>query len=1369
MGESCYIVPAVTNKTTGEIGKSRLYMDLYSSIGNDREKTIDMYQRFVGENKEIKDSDGVTFDQFGEPTIESLYNITNLREYVNMDKFLSVIETKYGISKNGIREPIEFSQEKMQHLYDIAYNFNNHSELRNEFSMVVERHNVKNKQYIYAYIKPFDSNAVGDMNRLKKLNKALEETLNSIGISITCLKAIDYAPDGVIEGKSDFRKLNDAADGLSDVIGVANNIMGQIKIPEETAHVIIEMMKGKSVRDRLVSLIRTKNLAEKIIGDEYQKYVGYYDGDEDLLAEEAAGQLVANSLMGSDIDKVAKPMTNRVVNQLLDMLRGCDDTELKNTIKELGELSNTIADLILTGKVKSQIDRLVVDKTKVLYGVRDKADVTIHRKTEEDKSILNQIRDIEIRMSKIRKDKNTEKGKEETKKYTELIKQLQQYRENNQTNLGIHNYLKEEATSVAGLLKRLSALKDNKKMSLQQKAEILVDVRNRYFAYKASNELIYNNIDDMTDITEDEKAEIKDQLSALQNYELYAIYNRIAMSLFCEFADGYLPDKIKELYKKHYGKDLDVKTIFEMSESDISIFDMWLDSAGESSDIRINLFDSMNKQHKQMARMRSMELSHKILAIGAKYREKGITDYDFFFEYKNGHKTGEYISKYDMTTYYEERREYIRNRIHEFGVNSMKSYDPRLKKIFEDWNKTHTVDGTKDGDPIDAYLSKEYKALSSGQREMFNEMMEIKQEFDDMLPDHYTHLSNAIKINKDIIEIARKDGVDVKQYLRNIQSEYFTRCGDSDIGAETKCSLKDFENRAVQNLPIYYTKMFSGDNADSLSTDIISTMIAYGTMATTYDEMSGVINQMEIGRALLNNSQTKATMSGKVLKNISHYFTSGVDENGNSITTDEETESDVTIPFVATNAYKRLNALFDMQIYGKYQKEESFKLGKYEVNGRKVGNKLAALTAVGALGCNFLNDVSNVITGLSAMQIEVMGKKFLKPGDLAAADRTYFSQLGDVAADWLNPIKSSKLALFDEMFNVFQDWGTVYQDIKFEENSMLSKMMNKSIVFMGSKAGEHWLQNRTALAMAYEIKLKSPSGEEVPLWDALEVVPIDKSNPQRGYNLQVKKGYTNLDGSEYSKQDVIDFARRCGHINQGMHGIYNKEDMSMIQQYTVGRLMMEFRKWIKPQLNKKFASGHINFDSQEWEEGYYITFIRFLKKAKAEEGGLIYALTSTYKNLDADEKANVNKALMDMGLCVAAALAFWLITKLSSGFPPDKKPWALKLMEYFLVRFKTDQLALQPSPTMISEGGKILKSPSASLQVVQDMYNFINVLNPANSETFNGDDALVKNGVYKGLSKDEKYFLKMPLMLSVMGRGYVRAKNSDTLTKYYKQ
>lgn len=292
--------------------------------------------------------------------------------------------------------------------------------------------------------------------------------------------------------------------------------------------------------------------------------------------------------------------------------------------------------------------------------------------------------------------------------------------------------MKEEATSVAGLLKRLSALKDNKKMSLQQKAEILVDVRNRYFAYKASNELIYNNIDDMTDITEDEKAEIKDQLSALQNYELYAIYNRIAMSLFCEFADGYLPDKIKELYKKHYGKDLDVKTIFEMSESDISIFDMWLDSAGESSDIRINLFDSMNKQHKQMARMRSMELSHKILAIGAKYREKGITDYDFFFEYKNGHKTGEYISKYDMTTYYEERREYIRNRIHEFGVNSMKSYDPRLKKIFEDWNKTHTVDGTNDGDPIDAYLSKEYKALSSGQRAMFNEMMEIKQEFDDI-------------------------------------------------------------------------------------------------------------------------------------------------------------------------------------------------------------------------------------------------------------------------------------------------------------------------------------------------------------------------------------------------------------------------------------------------------------------------------------------------------------------------------------------------------------------------------------------------------------------------------------------------------------
>ena len=810
MGESCFIVPAVRNKATGQTEKSRLYMDLYSCLNNNREKSIDVYQRVTGDNDEINKSNVINKDYLGEPRIESLYLNTDLRNLVDKKEFIKVIESKYGISKNGFPCDVEYSPEELSRLYDIAYNFNNSSELKNEFCVCVERRLVDGKPRIVAYIRDYSNEVVGDMNRLQKLNKSLENLLNSIGVSIRCLGAVDYAEHGVIEGISDFRRLSNAADGLCDIIGVANNVMGQIKIPEETAHVVIEMMKGNPIRDRLISLIRNRNLAEKIIGDKYQKYYNYYNGDEDLLAEEAAGQLVAESLMGSDIDHVAKPMTNRVINQLLSMLKGCDDTELVNTLKELNSLSNTIADLILTGEVKSQISKIVVDKTKVLYGVKKKADVVIHRKTEEDKSILNQIRDIEIRMSKIRKDKNTEKGKGETKNYIELIQNLQAQRENNKVCEGINDYLSNEASTVADLLNRLNHIKDNAtKLTLKQKAEVLVDVRNRYFAYKAANELIYNNLDSTDELSPEEKKDIKDHLSSLQNYELYAIYNRVAMSMFCEFADGYLPDKIKELYKKHFGKELDVQTIFTMSEGDISIFDMWLDSAGESSDIRVNLFDSMNKQHKQMARMRSMELSHNILAIGAKYRERGITDYDFFFEYKNGHKTGEYISKYDMLRYYADRRKFIKQKIDDIGEGPLKKEDPRLQAIFDEWNKLHTIEGTKDGTPIDAYLSDEYNKLSSTQRGMFDEMMNAKQEFDDMLPDHYTHLSNAIKINKDIIEIARKDGIDIKQYLRNIQGEYFTRCGDNDIGAETKCSLKDFENRAVQNLPIYYTKMFA--------------------------------------------------------------------------------------------------------------------------------------------------------------------------------------------------------------------------------------------------------------------------------------------------------------------------------------------------------------------------------------------------------------------------------------------------------------------------------------------------------------------------------------------------------------------------------
>jgi hypothetical protein len=52
-------------------------------------------------------------------------------------------------------------------------------------------------------------------------------------------------------------------------------------------------------------------------------------------------------------------------------------------------------------------------------------------------------------------------------------------------------------------------------------------------------------------------------------------------------------------------------------------------------------------------------------------------------------------------------------------------------------------------------------------------------------------------------------------------------------------------------LPIYFTKLREGENANDLSTDIAGTLTAYAAMVNDFDEMSKVIDVLEVGRDLL--------------------------------------------------------------------------------------------------------------------------------------------------------------------------------------------------------------------------------------------------------------------------------------------------------------------------------------------------------------------------------------------------------------------------------------------------------------------------------------------------------------------------------------
>ena len=537
-----------------------------------------------------------------------------------------------------------------------------------------------------------------------------------------------------------------------------------------------------------------------------------------------------------------------------------------------------------------------------------------------------------------------------------------------------------------------------------------------------------------------------------------------------------------------------------------------------------------------------------------------------------------------------------------------------------------TVDGVRQP-KRSIYESMEFRKLNKAQRDYYNTVMDIKAKLDALLPDKYTKLNNAIKIRKDLVErVKSSDSVKsgAKQIWESIKDEFIKRTDDVEFG--DKATVKDFENREVQMLPIYFTKLKEGESNNDLSTDIVGTMTAYAAMANDFDEMNKIIDVLEVGRDILRERQVTQISGGKPL--VEKFKAVG-----------RKVESKLTLRGDKTRFMERLNDFFEMQVYGRYMKDEGT-FGKSNVDKGKVANFINRLTSMNNLALNILSGISNVATGKVMMRIESLSGEFFNERDTLVADKNYGKELPAFLAQLGDRVKTNKLALWDELFNVMQEYEQDTREVNFDRKTWFSRMFGTSALFFMNNAGEHWMQTRTSLALANAYKMKAPNGKEVSLWEAMEVVPIDSSNKKLGAKLQVKKGYTKADGSEFTKEDIIKFSRKSAAINQRMHGIYNKADRSAVQRLAIGRMGIMFRKWIKPSLNRRFKSATYNYDLDAWTEGYYLTTGRFMNALFQDLRKAQFDIASKWGELTNTEKANIRRALTETAhfLTVMAAL-----------------------------------------------------------------------------------------------------------------------------------
>ena len=1345
MARNCAIIPQVRNNK-GQVVDSKLFKGLLAYTGNNRSEATRLY--LITKSSEfIKNwNPRLTLDENNEPTLRSLLQKTNISDVIPESKVLERLNREIGYYKRGMDKPALWvnNDENYQKLLQKAISFNQTSDFRDDYVAKIIKIQDTESPRIFIGVKVEKRNRLNSIDADKmaynaNLNSRLRDILAANGIAVGALTDLEKRMG--INGVTDFDVARTAANGMIEMIRLANGIEGEKALPEEFAHFAIEAMGESPLINRLINNLNSSGLISEILGDEYETYDTLYKGDTVKLAKEAAGKLLAKHLLKSEPieQKPYKNLLERVISAIKSFFKTMNASQIQKAMYEADKDFGRLARDILNGRMDEEINVGNINSSGLFYQTNERV--------QRDRKLLQDIMNNELKRLKIYEKRNPNSQFSVNQRL--LIDRLELELASNNEVEGIYAFLDNALEELQKVSNRLEVLRNTPATNANERASVLRDVRNYMYSYKNIIEDIRKALVDeerYTDNRYGQRVRVALDNASILIGDLFVKYNDVSMPLFVDFIKPFVGENIMIPFGKFKGKVIKAEDLVKMADEDISFFDRWLDSMADSSDYMLKVMDQAVKKSKEQARLRTIDVVKQLQAATIKLEKAGIKNTDWMFERDSkGNLSGNYISEINQALFKEKVREMFKSLNEKYGKNPVGEDAEKYKKERQAWFDANMeiVNGKK-VPKMSIYGNKQYQRLNAAQKEYYDTVMNIKSQLDSYLPEKYTTLTNAVKIRKDLLErVKSSDDVKsgTKQIWESIKDEFIRRTDDVDFG--DRATVKDFEGNEVQTLPIYFTKLKEGESANDLSTDIVSTLTAYAAMANDFDEMNKVIDVLELGRDLLRKRQITQTQGGKPL--VEKFKAVG-----------RKVEGKLTKEGEATRFVQRLNDFFEMQVYGRYMADEGT-FGKTNIDKGKVANFVNRVTSMNNLALNVLSGISNVATGTVMMRIESFAGEFFNEKNTITADRIYGQSLPEYLAEIGSRVKTSKLALWDELFNVMQEYEQDVREVNFDRKSWFSRMFNTSTLFFMNNAGEHWMQNRTSLALADAYKMKAPNGKIVSLWDAMEVVPIDKNNKKAGAKLQLKQGYTKADGSAFTQDDIIKFSRKSAAINQRMHGIYNKADRSAVQRLAIGRMGMMFRKWIKPSLNRRFKSATYNYDLDTWTEGYYRTSGRFLLQLARDLRETQFNLAARWNELTPTEKANIRRALTETGHFLAVMTIIGLIE-----WSDDKdRPWLVRMAEYQARRLYTELGTMIPGKSMITEGLRIIKSPAAGINTIENMLDLTKLLNP-----WNYMDEL-QSGRYEGHSTAYKSFFESPII--PMNRTIYRGLHPETGIPFFKQ
>lgn len=1150
----------------------------------------------------------------------------------------------------------------------------------------------------------------------KELWSLLKRTAGNLGISVEAYDSLKskYGVDAV-----------GAADITNKLIALSNGKNADVTtLAEELSHFITVGLQDKQTVKRLQEIIHEHPVYEEVVNE----YGEIYKGDETKLRKEAVDKLLAEGIIRGNNERIrqSSPAIVKLLKAVWNNIKRLFKKVSGDRVGEINSLIGKISDKVLREDIQD-VNTENFNNNNIYYQTEDLSGY--------EKVLSKAIKLINSQIVIY----NAKGRKAFAKKEEDQLRELIQASEEDYAKLGIIKYIKETRKKILlingdltsndldlqkGRLKTIEEKFDSGELSPQQTAE-----RIRTFKqFSKSHAPILKDI--QAELQKDLPLSVRDRkiltvisntLSSISSIEnsYYDIGKKVFASMLTSYSSKLQEDDIKKLLVK--------------MDKDITWTQRHLDALAEADNSILNIIDRLVKDFKEEAREKALDIRKDILNAYDRLIESGITDTSWFYERHDGKYTGNIIQEYNYG-YWESERNELEKRISGLSDKNKKRErakwykkntqpHPEAKKIaqqrkeelsdeqYSEWldSVIHETDSGKKifkGElsvPSDNYINKSYINLSVAQKEFYETIMGIKKEMDNLLPQKLIDRNLAPQLRKDGLERLTSKNV-FKNTLEGVKDLLQKKEDETEFGSIY--GVTDEEGNPINLLPIYFTKKLNDVN-DNLSTDIVTAMSAYSAMALDYTSMDKIVDVLELGKDVIGETDITITKGGKpLIKKMGGIF-------GNKTETQ-------TVKGRDTKVYERLSDYYSMQIYGNLKKDEgTFKLFGTELDKAKIADALGKYTAINSLAFNVFSGIGNVVLGETLLHQEAAAKQFITAKSLAKGSKIYSSELPKFLSEigTLNP--KSKLALWGEYMDVLQDFKQETRGLDANRNRLSRGLFSSSALFFLNHAGEHEMQFRLSLALADEAKVKDKNGNIISLFDALE---------KKDNKLVIKDGVKKVsgrmwkeseEGQSLTQEDIRRFILKQHGINQRLHGIYNDNDKSAMQQYALGRLAIMFRKFMKPGWNRRFEKLRYSEQLETDVEGMYNTTAKFMKSLYLDLKQGQFSYSKNWSNLQEHEKANVRRTIVELGYALAAFTLAHVLTNLSDD---DDENWALNMAAYQAHRLFTETTFYWNTKEAI----RIFQSPAAAVNQVEHIMRFLEVHNW-------GEE--LSSGKYKGYSK----------------------------------